>query len=277
MSPKQLCRLPGYVNFYADFITPADWVNNYQDTVNKYMADNSDDKLQVTNRDKPIGCVHLDYDRIWLDAQMDTQLIGQMMERNLQMFRDLNPNIQPGSVPSTLNYKPTPGGLKHSVTSMPRHLEAQPEGWAYNRVSTVCNTLAITYNYISCGGDSNMTTEDADRTYKLYSPPGLNRLIISNCQCRALELHLSEISAKEIFCDIYHYHGRNTYNVHPETELVVLYVTEKACSRIATVVMDNNPDYLVYIGKVTDSKYAIFIIRPSTMARLDHYLIRPVT
>ncbi len=41
--------------------------------------------------------------------------------------------------------------------------------------------------------------------------------------------------------------------------------------------MDSNPDYLVYIGKATDSKYAIFIVRPSAMARLDHYLIRPVT
>ncbi len=40
-------------------------------------------------------------------------------------------------VPFTLNYKPTPGGLKHSGTSVPRHSEAQPEGWAYNRVSTV--------------------------------------------------------------------------------------------------------------------------------------------
>ena len=44
-------------------------------------------------------------------------------------------------VPSTLNYKPTPGGLKHSVTSMPRHSQAQPEGWAYNRVSTVLAVL----------------------------------------------------------------------------------------------------------------------------------------
>ncbi len=59
-------------------------------------------------------------------------------------------------VPSTLNYKPTPGGLKHSVTSMPRHSQAQSLActkcrvrwsfapaaseeaqWAYNRVSTV--------------------------------------------------------------------------------------------------------------------------------------------
>jgi hypothetical protein len=58
-------------------------------------------------------------------------------------------------IPFTLNYKPTPGGLKHSGTSrageparlesgvvptplsVPRHSEAQPGGWAYNRVSTV--------------------------------------------------------------------------------------------------------------------------------------------
>ena len=40
-------------------------------------------------------------------------------------------------VPFKLNYKPTPGGLNFSETSVPRHLEAQPEGWAYNRVSTV--------------------------------------------------------------------------------------------------------------------------------------------
>ncbi len=41
------------------------------------------------------------------------------------------------SIPFKLNYKPTPGGLNFSETSVPRHLEAQPEGWAYNRVSTV--------------------------------------------------------------------------------------------------------------------------------------------
>lgn len=238
MLPKQLCRVPDYVNFDADFITPADWVNNYQDTVNKYLADNSNDRLQVTNRDKPIGCVHLGYDRVWLDAHIDTQLIGQMMERNLQMFRDLNPNIL---------------------------------------VGPVCDTLAITYNYISCGGDSNLTTGDADRTFKLYTPSGLRRLLIENCQCNALELHLSEISAREIFCDIPHYHSLNTYKAHPDTELVILFAGEKTCSRIAPVVMDSNPDYLVYIGKTTDSKYAIFIVRPSAMARLEHYLIRPVT
>jgi hypothetical protein len=63
---------------------------------------------------------------------------------------------QINNVPFTLNYKPTPGGLKHSGTSrageparieseagspaslsVPRHSEAQPEEWAYNRVSTV--------------------------------------------------------------------------------------------------------------------------------------------
>jgi hypothetical protein len=63
-------------------------------------------------------------------------------------------------VPFTLNYKPTRGGLKHSGTSraayaarieseagspaslsVPRHSEAQPEGWAYNRVSTVQNRI----------------------------------------------------------------------------------------------------------------------------------------
>jgi len=96
MSPKQLCRTPDYVNFDVDFITPSDWVNNYQDTVNKYMVDNYATNQQVNNRYKPIGCIHLEYDRMWLDANMDTQLIGQMMERNL---------------PFTLNYKPTPGGL----------------------------------------------------------------------------------------------------------------------------------------------------------------------
>lgn len=117
MSPKQLCRTPDYVNFDVDFITPADWVNNYNDTVSKYIADNCIANHQVTNRDKPIGCIHLEYDRIWLDAHMDTQIICQMMERNLQMFRDLNPNIPVGSI---------------------------------------CDTLAITYNYIHCGRDSNM-------------------------------------------------------------------------------------------------------------------------
>ena len=108
-------------------------------------------------------------------------------------------------------------------------------------------------------------------------PPGLRRLLIDNCQCRALELHLSDFSAKEILCNIPHYHGLNTYKVHPETELVILYATEKACSRIVPLVMDSNPDYLVYIGKVVDSEYAIFIVRPSAMARLYHYLVRPVT
>ncbi len=47
------------------------------------------------------------------------------------------------TVPFTLNYKPTPGGLKHSGTSVPRHSEAQPEGWAYNRVSTVRDNLEM--------------------------------------------------------------------------------------------------------------------------------------
>lgn len=46
-------------------------------------------------------------------------------------------NKSSGSIPFTLNYKPTPGVLKHSGTSVPRHSEAQPEGWAYNRVLTV--------------------------------------------------------------------------------------------------------------------------------------------
>ena len=40
-------------------------------------------------------------------------------------------------VPFKLNYKPTGGGLNSSETSVPRHSDAQPEGWAYNRVSTV--------------------------------------------------------------------------------------------------------------------------------------------
>ncbi len=51
--------------------------------------------------------------------------------------------IKQKPVPFTLNYKPTPGGLKHSGTSVPRHSEAQPEGWAYNRVSTVQPTSTL--------------------------------------------------------------------------------------------------------------------------------------
>ncbi len=51
--------------------------------------------------------------------------------------------IKQKPVPFTLNYKPTPGGLKHSGTSVPRHSEAQPEGWAYNRVSTVQPTPTL--------------------------------------------------------------------------------------------------------------------------------------
>ncbi len=50
---------------------------------------------------------------------------------------ELTPSVTQPPIPFTLNYKPTPGGLKHSGTSVPRHSEAQPEGWAYNRVSTV--------------------------------------------------------------------------------------------------------------------------------------------
>jgi hypothetical protein len=37
-----------------------------------------------------------------------------------------------------------PFTLKHSGTSVPRHSEAQPEGWAYNRVSTVSLTKRLT-------------------------------------------------------------------------------------------------------------------------------------
>jgi hypothetical protein len=40
-------------------------------------------------------------------------------------------------VPSTLNYKPTLVGSNSSETPGPSYSEAPPEGWAYNRVSTV--------------------------------------------------------------------------------------------------------------------------------------------
>ncbi len=236
----QLAKARDYISLSLDFTSVKEWIDDYQNTVNKYIAENDSEKSPIARgRKEPIGCIHLEYDRIWLDNGVDSQIaIGQMIDKQLQMLRDLNPDI-PCDKP-------------------------------------VCDTLAITYNYISCGGDSNMVTGDAERTYRLHAPTGLQRLIIRNEQCRALEMDLSKFSAKEILCEIPHYHGKNKYRLHKDTELVMLYASTDSCKRIADTVMDINPDCLVYIGKA-HGIYLLLIIRPSAMARLDHYLIRPVT
>ena len=79
-----------------------------------------------------------------------TKLLEQLNSKVKKYTRILEtpkplPSKSQSNVPSTLNYKPTLGGLNSSGTSVPRHSQAHPEGWAYNRVSTVPTIAPPTY------------------------------------------------------------------------------------------------------------------------------------
>jgi hypothetical protein len=69
--------------------------------------------------------------------ELDSFDVNELERTPDGFFADYNRQCVTFDVPFKLNYKPTRGGLNFSETSVPRHLEAQPKGWAYNRVSTV--------------------------------------------------------------------------------------------------------------------------------------------